>query len=83
MNNKKSPAIKIEVQKDKTYYWCSCGLTKKMPFCDGSHKEEEKCLKPIKFTSPTNKTVSFCTCQKTKTPPICDGSHKCLNNPIY
>ena len=28
----------VEVEKDKSYYWCSCGKSSKQPFCDGSHK---------------------------------------------
>ena len=31
-------AIAVEVEKDKSYYWCSCGKSAKQPFCDGSHK---------------------------------------------
>lgn len=23
---------------EQTYYMCQCGLSKKFPFCDGSHK---------------------------------------------
>ena len=34
-------AIAIEVQKDKSYYWCSCGKSAKQPFCDASHKGTE------------------------------------------
>ena len=30
--------IAVEVEKDKSYYWCSCGKSAKQPFCDGSHK---------------------------------------------
>ena len=30
--------IAIEVEKDKSYYWCSCGKSSKQPFCDASHK---------------------------------------------
>ena len=26
--------IAVEVEKDKSYYWCACGLSKKQPFCD-------------------------------------------------
>ena len=29
----------IIVEEGKTYYWCQCGLSKKQPFCDGSHKK--------------------------------------------
>ncbi len=28
----------IEVEAGKSYWWCACGLSKKQPFCDGSHK---------------------------------------------
>jgi len=30
--------IKTELEAGKKYYWCACGLSKKQPFCDGSHK---------------------------------------------
>ncbi|MFT4651259.1 MAG: CDGSH-type Zn-finger protein, partial [Flavobacteriales bacterium] len=30
-----------EVIEGETYYWCSCGQSKKQPFCDGSHKGTE------------------------------------------
>ena len=33
---------KVKVEKDKTYFWCACGLSQKQPFCDGSHKKEGK-----------------------------------------
>ena len=26
--------IAVEVEKDKSYYWCACGLSKKQPFCE-------------------------------------------------
>ena len=31
-------AIGINVEKDESYYWCSCGKSSKQPFCDSSHK---------------------------------------------
>ena len=31
--------IEFEVVKGKSYYWCSCGKSKKQPFCDGSHEK--------------------------------------------
>ena len=42
MKNPTSPQnapYKVKVEKDKTYSWCSCGLSKKHPFCDGSHSK--------------------------------------------
>ena len=27
----------VEVVAGQSYYWCSCGQSKKQPFCDGSH----------------------------------------------
>ena len=40
-------AISIEVEKGKSYFWCSCGKSLKQPLCDGSHKETK--FKPIAF----------------------------------
>ena len=34
-------AIAVEVVKDKSYYWCSCGKSAKQPYCDESHKGTE------------------------------------------
>ena len=31
--------IAVEVEKDKSYYWCACGLSKKQPFATG-HTEK-------------------------------------------
>jgi CDGSH-type Zn-finger protein len=32
--------IAVDVEKDKSYYWCSCGKSAKQPFCDGSHNKK-------------------------------------------
>ena len=34
----KSP-YKVKVEKDKTYFWCACGLSQKQTFCDGSYSK--------------------------------------------
>ena len=57
-----------------TYYWCSCGRTKKEPFCDGSHKGTEKT--PVEFTVAEKKKTGLCTCGRTQTAPYCDGTHE-------
>ena len=35
----KSP-IPVEVEAGKDYWWCTCGNSKKQPFCDGSHSSQ-------------------------------------------
>jgi CDGSH iron-sulfur domain-containing protein 3 len=57
-----------------TYYWCSCGKSAKLPFCDGSHAGTGKT--PLEFTLEQKQKVTPCTCQRTKMPPWCDGSHQ-------
>ena len=68
----KSP-YKVKVEKDKIYSWCSCGLSKKQPFCDGSHKGG--LFKSVKYLAKSDKEVWFCGCKRTKHQPFCDGSH--------
>ena len=70
----------VEVEADKTYSWCSCGLTEVEPFCNGAHKAYKNAdgtsiMKSVKYNSSEQKTVAFCGCKHTKTPPLCDGSH--------
>jgi CDGSH-type Zn-finger protein len=63
------------VQVDKTYHWCSCGLSKKQPFCDSSHKGTS--FGPLSFTVEDKvERIHLCLCKLTTNPPFCDG-HKC------
>ena len=66
-------AIVVEVEQNKSYFWCSCGLSSKQPFCDGSHKNTE--FSPVKFIAAETKKMFFCTCKQTNNQPFCDGSH--------
>ena len=66
-------AIVVEVEKNKSYFWCSCGLSSKQPFCDGSHKNTD--FSPVKFIAAETKKLFFCTCKQTNNQPFCDGSH--------
>ena len=56
-----------------TYYWCSCGRSKKQPFCDGSHEGSE--FNPVKFTVEEAKKTWLCGCKRTADQPFCDGTH--------
>jgi CDGSH-type Zn-finger protein len=59
-----------------TYWWCSCGLSKGQPFCDGSHKGTGLGPKQVEITAA--KTVAWCACKHSKLMPFCDGSHAAL-----
>ena len=66
-------AIAVEVEKDKSYYWCACGRSKNQPFCDGSHKGTE--FSPVEYKAEETKKKIFCSCKQTDNQPFCDGSH--------
>lgn len=63
----------MEVEEGRTYSWCACGLSKKQPFCDGSHKGTG--LSPIRYTAPRTAKVYFCGCKESINRPLCDGTH--------
>ena len=56
-----------------TYYWCSCGKSNKVPFCDGSHSGTT--FMPVEFVVTAKKKAGLCTCQRSKKAPYCDGTH--------
>lgn len=64
---------KVELEANRPYSWCQCGLSQNQPFCDGSHSGTAYSSVKLKFDEP--KTVWLCGCKHTKTPPYCDGSH--------
>ena len=66
----------IDVEAGKAYWWCSCGLSKKQPFCDGSHAGSG--MQPIKFDATESKKLFFCGCKASQNQPFCDGAHKNL-----
>jgi len=71
----KSP-FSAEVEAGKSYWWCACGLSKRQPFCDGSHKGSA--FVPVEYKADASKTVWFCGCKHTHAAPLCDGSHNTL-----
>ena len=68
----------VEVKEGKTYFWCACGLSKKQPFCDGSHKTTD--FTPLKWVADESGEKLFCACKHTKGQPLCDGSHNQLSD---
>ena len=65
--------IGIHVLEGNSYFWCTCGISSKQPFCDGSHTGTE--FKPLKYLAEQSKKVFFCSCKQTNDQPLCDGSH--------
>lgn len=71
----KSPYA-VEVEADKSYWWCSCGKSASQPFCDGSHKGSE--FMPVEYRAEATGTVYFCGCKHGGNGVLCDGSHSKL-----
>lgn len=71
----KAPYV-VDVEAGKTYYWCSCGLSAKQPFCDGSHKGSS--FTPLPYTADKTGQAAFCGCKATANQPLCDGAHRKL-----
>lgn len=68
--------VMVKVEAGKTYHWCSCGLSKNQPMCDGSHKGGP--FTPLAYTADVTGEKWFCACKHTGTKPLCDGTHKHL-----
>lgn len=66
----------VEVEEGKSYWWCRCGLSKKQPLCDGSHKGGP--FTPLEYKAEKSGKVWLCGCKHTGKPPFCDGTHKTL-----
>jgi CDGSH-type Zn-finger protein/mannose-6-phosphate isomerase-like protein (cupin superfamily) len=83
MNDARNPPVianrkgfYYELKAGKRYLWCSCGLSKAQPFCDGSHAGTG--FSPVLFKAERDEDVIFCGCKHTATPPFCDGAHSNL-----
>lgn len=72
------------IEKGKSYSWCSCGASKKQPFCDGAHKKLNETRKegdkfaPLRFVCEETRTVHFCMCKSSSNRPFCDSTHEQL-----
>ncbi|MDJ0608733.1 MAG: CDGSH iron-sulfur domain-containing protein [Kiloniellales bacterium] len=68
--------FKVSVEAGRKYFWCACGLSKKQPFCDGSHTGTD--LAPVLYQPEKSEDVWFCGCKASGRKPLCDGSHNAL-----
>ncbi|VDN06477.1 unnamed protein product [Thelazia callipaeda] len=73
---KDNKPIRLKLRKGEKYSWCSCGLSGRQPWCDGSHRSEGlTALKPLHFEVEADGEYSLCGCKATQNRPLCDGRH--------
>ena len=65
----------IDIKEGDKYWWCSCGLSEKQPFCDGKHKTFETNMVHVEYKAEATKKVFFCGCKNSEKKPFCDGTH--------
>jgi len=63
----------VELTAGKRYFFCTCGLSKNQPFCDGAHKGTG--LEPHVFVAKEDGPAPLCGCKQTGDAPYCDGTH--------
>lgn len=71
----KEPA-KVTLVKGKRYFFCTCGQSRKQPFCDSSHKGTD--FNPHVFEAEKDGDAWLCQCKHSGKVPFCDGTHKTL-----
>ncbi len=70
------PSFQV-LQQGRQYFWCACGLSRRQPFCDGSHQGTG--IEPVMYQAQhEGEEVLFCNCKKTKDGPHCDGAHNAI-----
>lgn len=71
--------VLVNLKAGRPVLWCSCGRSKRQPYCDGSHKGTG--FEPVKYVPEADGEALLCACKRTKSRPICDGSHNNLGDP--
>jgi len=68
-----STPVKMSLEANKSYHFCTCGKSANTVLCDGSHKGSG--FTPKEFTVTESKEYYLCACKKSANAPFCDGSH--------
>lgn len=66
-----------ELKAGQRVKWCSCGKSKRQPYCDG-RSHEGTGFEPVEYQALKDEEVLFCGCKHTCTAPFCDGAHSNL-----
>lgn len=69
-------AYKVELTEGKSYAWCSCGLSKNQPFCDGAHSGTD--FSPVVWKAEKTGAAYLCGCRHSGRAQFCDGAHSKL-----
>jgi CDGSH-type Zn-finger protein len=65
--------IRMELE-ERSYAFCTCGRSQRLPFCDGAHKGSD--FRPLLHTCERAGAAVVCGCRRSGNFPYCDGSHK-------
>lgn len=68
-----APLVVDETAGKKAY--CQCGLSAKLPYCDGAHSREGTTLAPIVVEVAEAGRKAVCQCHRSGNLPWCDGAH--------
>jgi len=71
-----APIVVDETPGKKAY--CQCGLSGKLPYCDGAHAREGTGVAPIVIDVEETGKKAVCQCHKSGSLPWCDGTHSKL-----
>ena len=67
--------LRVWLDAEVTYSWCTCGLSKTQPFCDNEHRNHPGASKSLKFKVEKAGNYFLCNCKHSANKPYCDGTH--------
>jgi len=67
------PMVIEETPGKKAY--CQCGLSGKLPYCDGAHSREGTDISPLVVEVADEGKKAVCQCHRSEKLPWCDGTH--------